>query len=59
MWLSLHPAEGNKFLDFIVNKLIRNKEKNYFKKACLIEKNNYFCTRFENEGGIKIIRLRS
>ena len=26
------------------------KYKNYFKKACLIEKNNYFCTRFENEG---------
>jgi len=25
------------------------KFKNYFKKACLIKKKLYFCTRFENE----------
>ena len=34
-------------IEKLKNKCLRNKIKNYFKKACQKEKDAYFCTRFE------------
>jgi hypothetical protein len=54
--LYLHPARGKKFVENLEKQAAENKIKIYFKKACQIKKNSYFCTRFETQAIISKTR---